>query len=556
MKMDYKVSALKYRPNQFNKVVGQNHVTQTLINSIKENKIPSAILFCGPKGVGKTTCARIYAKDINKEHIKSENYDYAFNIFELDAASNRKIDDIRDLLDKVKVPPQLGKYKVYIIDEVHMLTKEAENAFLKTLEEPPSHIVFILATTEKNKILPTILSRCQIYDFRKISFEDNRNYLEKIIKSQGLKYDHQAISIIAKKAFGSLRDSLTILDRVINFTNGNITKNKVSEILNVLDSETYLKFTDLVLKSELNNAIIKFNDISEKGFDEKDFLEGLAKHFRDLIIVKSSESIKLISDHNFFNEIKIQSELSSQNELIKMIEIIEKSIINLSEFENKKLVVEISLMKICKKNKPLESLDNKKKNKIIESKATIKSQIKEISPKKKLEQDIEKKTSADKDNKLNSHEIKNISALSLSSLKIKREAKKEKDFINAERKKLSEKFSLKELKNKINLYTKRINNLGKKSLSSVLEINEPQIKKNIIIFSLPSKAILREFDIEKEDFLSFLQTALNNYEINIKGKLDDKKSDEYYSSPNEKLNKLIEINPLVLKLKDDLNLSL
>jgi len=554
--MDYKVSALKYRPNQFNKVVGQNHVTQTLINSIKENKIPSAILFCGPKGVGKTTCARIYAKDINKEHIKSENYDYAFNIFELDAASNRKIDDIRDLLDKVKVPPQLGKYKVYIIDEVHMLTKEAENAFLKTLEEPPSHIVFILATTEKNKILPTILSRCQIYDFRKISFEDNRNYLEKIIKSQGLKYDHQAISIIAKKAFGSLRDSLTILDRVINFTNGNITKNKVSEILNVLDSETYLKFTDLVLKSELNNAIIKFNDISEKGFDEKDFLEGLAKHFRDLIIVKSSESIKLISDHNFFNEIKIQSELSSQNELIRMIEIIEKSIINLSEFENKKLVVEISLMKICKKNKPLESLDNKKKNKIIESKATIKSQIKEISPKKKLEQDIEKKTSADKDNKLNSHEIKNISALSLSSLKIKREAKKEKDFINAERKKLSEKFSLKELKNKINLYTKRINNLGKKSLSSVLEINEPQIKKNIIIFSLPSKAILREFDIEKEDFLSFLQTALNNYEINIKGKLDDKKSDEYYSSPNEKLNKLIEINPLVLKLKDDLNLSL
>lgn len=556
MKMDYKVSALKYRPNQFNKVVGQNHVTQTLINSIKENKIPSAILFCGPKGVGKTTCARIYAKDINKEHIKSENYDYAFNIFELDAASNRKIDDIRDLLDKVKVPPQLGKYKVYIIDEVHMLTKEAENAFLKTLEEPPSHIVFILATTEKNKILPTILSRCQIYDFRKISFEDNRNYLEKIIKSQGLKYDHQAISIIAKKAFGSLRDSLTILDRVINFTKGNITKNKVSEILNVLDSETYLKFTDLVLKSELNNAIIKFNDISEKGFDEKDFLEGLAKHFRDLIIVKSSESIKLISDHNFFNEIKIQSELSSQNELIKMIEIIEKSIINLSEFENKKLVVEISLMKICKKNKPLESLDNKKKNKIIESKATIKSQIKKLSPKKKLKQDIEKKTSADKDNKLNSHEIKNISALSLSSLKIKREAKKEKDFINAERKKLSEKFSLKELKNKINLYTKRINNLGKKSLSSVLEINEPQIKKNIIIFSLPSKAILREFDIEKEDFLSFLQTALNNYEINIKGKLDDKKSDEYYSSPNEKLNKLIEINPLVLKLKDDLNLSL
>ena len=166
MIMEYKVSALKYRPDEFDKVIGQNHVTDTLKNSIKENKIPSAILFCGPKGVGKTTCARIYAKEINKDSIELEIYDHAFNIFELDAASNRKIDDIRDLLEKVKIPPQIGKYKVYIIDEVHMLTKEAENAFLKTLEEPPSHIVFILATTEKNKILPTILSRCQIYDFK------------------------------------------------------------------------------------------------------------------------------------------------------------------------------------------------------------------------------------------------------------------------------------------------------------------------------------------------------------------------------------------------------
>ena len=363
--MEYKVSALKYRPDEFDKVIGQNHVTDTLKNSIKENKIPSAILFCGPKGVGKTTCARIYAKEINKDSIELEKYDHAFNIFELDAASNRKIDDIRDLLEKVKIPPQIGKYKVYIIDEVHMLTKEAENAFLKTLEEPPSHIVFILATTEKNKILPTILSRCQIYDFKKISDQDSKNYLEEIIRSEGYKYEPKAISIIAKKAFGSLRDSLTILDRVINYTNGNITLEMTSQILNVLDTDTYLKFSELILKSNINEAIICFNDLSDKGFGEKDFLEGLAQHFRDLVVAKAFNSSNFNDEDYEFEKVLTQSNLIGQNLLIEIIEIIESSIINLTNFENKKLVVEILLMKICNKNKSQNSLAAKKKNKIL-----------------------------------------------------------------------------------------------------------------------------------------------------------------------------------------------
>ena len=554
--MDYKVSALKYRPSEFGKVIGQNHVTDTLKNSVKENKIPSAILFCGPKGVGKTTCARIYAREINKEFIQLENYDYAFNIFELDAASNRKIDDIRDLLEKVKIPPQLGKYKVYIIDEVHMLTKEAENAFLKTLEEPPPHIVFILATTEKNKILPTILSRCQIYDFNKISDLESKQYLEEIIKSEGYNYEPKAVSIIAKKAFGSLRDSLTILDRVINYTNGNITLEKTSQILNILDIDTYLELSDFILKSELNNAILKFNEISDKGFGEKDFLEGLVEHFRNLIVVKASNSQSLIDDENNFEKVIDQSKLAEQSKLIHAIEILETSIINLSKFENKKLVVEISLMKICKKNVSSNLLEKKKKIENTDSKSTINLKKNSFKQNSIDEEKFQKKELLKKSTIENVQEAENISALSLSSLKLKKQAKQEKDLIESEKKKSTDNFNLNALKNKIKKYSKKINDLGKKSLSSLLEMNEPTINENSITFTLPSKVSLSEFEKEKEAFTIFLQTELNNYKIKVLSKIEEKKNGDYFSSPTEKLTKLIEINPLVGKFKEDLKLDL
>ena len=553
--MDYKVSALKYRPKEFSKVIGQNHVTDTLKNSIKENKIPSAILFCGPKGVGKTTCARIYAREINKEFIKLENYDYAFNIFELDAASNRKIDDIRDLLEKVKVPPQVGKYKVYIIDEVHMLTKEAENAFLKTLEEPPPHIVFILATTEKNKILPTILSRCQIYDFNKISDLDNKYYLEEIIKSEGYNYESKAVSIIAKKAYGSLRDSLTILDRVINYTNGNITLEKTSQILNILDTDTYIELSDFILKEELNNAILRFNEISDKGFGEKDFLEGLVEHFRNLIVVKASNTQSLVDDENNFEKVIEQSKLAEQNKLINAIEILEGSIINLSKFENKKLVVEISLMKICKMSES-SNISEKKKVENTNSIPTInpeKNSFKQnsIDEEKFQKSELLKKSSAE-----NVKEVENISALSLSSLKLKKQAREEKDLIESEKKKSSDIFNLNSLRDKIKKYSKKINDLGKKSLSSLLEMNEPTLEENSITFTLPSKISLIEFEKEREAFTIFLQKELNNYNIKVLSKIEEKKNGDYFSSPTEKLTKLIEINPLVGKFKEDLKLDL
>tara|TARA_B100000242_G_scaffold168548_1_gene120523 strand:- start:258 stop:1922 length:1665 start_codon:yes stop_codon:yes gene_type:complete len=554
--MDYKVSALKYRPNKFSKVIGQNHVTDTLKNSIKENKIPSAILFCGPKGVGKTTCARIYAREINKEFIRLENYDYTFNIFELDAASNRKIDDIRDLLEKVKIPPQLGKYKVYIIDEVHMLTKEAENAFLKTLEEPPPHIVFILATTEKNKILPTILSRCQIYDFNKISDLDSKQYLEEIIKSEGYNYEPKAVSIIAKKAFGSLRDSLTILDRVINYTNGNITLEKTSQILNILDTDTYLEISDLILKSELNNSILKFNEISDKGFGEKDFLEGLVEHFRNLIVAKASNSQSLIEDENNFEKVIDQSKLAEQNKLIHAIEILEGSIISLSKFENKKLVVEISLMKICKKNESSNLVEEKKKVENKDTKSKINPGNNSFKQNNVDKEKFQKKELLKKSTVENVKEKENISALSLSSLKLKKQAKQEKDLIESEKKKSSDNFNLDALKDNIKKYSKKINDLGKKSLSSLLEMNEPTLDENSITFTLPSKVSLSEFEKERETFTIFLQTELNNYNIKVLSKVEEKKNGDYFSSPSEKLNKLIEINPLVGKFKEDLKLDL
>ena len=347
---DFVVSSLKYRPKSFETVIGQNHVTTTLKNSITENKIPSAILFCGPRGVGKTSCARIYAKEINKSSIENiDSHDLSFNIFELDAASNRGIEEIKNLIDKVRVPPQIGKYKVYIIDEVHMLTPQAMNAFLKTLEEPPKHIVFVLATTEKNKILPTILSRCQIYDFNRISDVEIVEALINICKQEDFKFDEEALSIIAKKSDGSLRDSLTILDRIVSFTNKNINTEKTSELLNVLDNESYLNLSKNIINHKLIPVLIQFNQICDKGYNEKEFLTGLANHFRNILIAKSEESHVIFDfSKNLLSSFISQGNLIDKNVIVQKISTIENAIFKYNQVENKKLLVEITLMKICK----------------------------------------------------------------------------------------------------------------------------------------------------------------------------------------------------------------
>ena len=344
------VSARKYRPQVFDDVVGQKAITNTLENAIKSNHLAQALLFTGPRGVGKTTCARILAKRINQESSDEthEDEDFAFNIFELDAASNNSVDDIRNLTDQVRIPPQTGKYKVYIIDEVHMLSQAAFNAFLKTLEEPPAHAIFILATTEKHKIIPTILSRCQIFDFKRIGVSDIKNYLHKIAKEEGVHADDDALHIIAQKADGALRDALSIFDRVVSFSGTNLTRLAVTENLNVLDYDVYFNITDLLIDNNIPQSLIDYNSVLDRGFDGHHFISGLASHFRDLLVSKDTATIELleVGDSAKKQYLK-QAQKADLRFLLKAIDLANECDLNYKLSKNQRLLVELTLMKIA-----------------------------------------------------------------------------------------------------------------------------------------------------------------------------------------------------------------
>ena len=558
---DFVVSSLKYRPKSFETVVGQNHVTGTLKNSIKENKIPSAILFCGPRGVGKTSCARIYAREINKSSIENiDSHDLSFNVFELDAASNRGIEEMKNLIDKVRIPPQIGKYKVYIIDEVHMLTTQAMNAFLKTLEEPPKHIVFVLATTEKNKILPTILSRCQIYDFNRISDVEIVETLINICKQEDFKFDDEALSIIARKSDGSLRDSLTILDRIVSFTNKNITTEKTSELLNVLDNESFLKLSQNIINCDLIPSLVQFNEICDKGYNEKEFLTGLANHFRNILVAKSKESHAIFDfNKNLLSSFVSQGEVIDKNQIVEIITIIEQSIFKYNQVENKKLLVEITLMKICKPKDNEVVITNKTQKKKIDLKThdiekTEDNSNHKESVKKEKETIVEEIPQVEE---IKESEKKEISALSLSSLKLKKEVIDEKNKEKEHAEKLSNEFNSEKLKLKWIQYSKNLSENGNNSLSSLLEINEPNIfQNNKIIFTVPTKSNKKEIDNDRENLIKFLRLELQNDLIELEVIVDKSTSKEYYSTPQEKFEKLNKINPLLDQFKKDLKLDL
>ena len=354
------VSARKYRPSTFRSVVGQENITSTLKNAIRNNQVAQAFLFCGPRGVGKTTCARIFAKALNCEHLTDDfepcntcdscnafNNSASFNVFELDAASNNSVEGIRELVDQVRIPPQGAKYKVYIIDEVHMLSGAAFNAFLKTLEEPPAYAKFILATTEKHKILPTILSRCQVYDFKRINDNDIVRHLQYVAQQEGVTAEEDALRVVAAKADGALRDALSIFDQLVSFSGKNITYKETIQNLNVLDVDNYFQVMDMVLSEDVSGALLLLDDILSKGFDAQNFINGFATHIRNLLLAQNPGTVQLLQMSDTIKQkLQVQAQKADRMLLTRALELANQCDFNYKNSNNKRLSVELCMMQI------------------------------------------------------------------------------------------------------------------------------------------------------------------------------------------------------------------
>jgi DNA polymerase-3 subunit gamma/tau len=572
------VSARKYRPAVFKDVVGQQAITNTLENAIENNHLAQALLFTGPRGVGKTTCARILAKKINQDGTEKDDEDFAFNIFELDAASNNSVDDIRNLIDQVRIPPQVGKYKVYIIDEVHMLSSAAFNAFLKTLEEPPKHAIFILATTEKHKIIPTILSRCQIFDFRRIGVRDIKNHLADVAKAENIEAEDDALHIIAQKADGALRDALSIFDRVVSFSGKNLTREAVTENLNVLDYTWYFQITDLLLDNNIPQVLVTYNDILSKGFDGHHFIMGLASHFRDLLVCKNQETIQLLEVGEQVKTMYFeQSQKTAIPFLINGIDIANTCDLKYKNSQNQRLLVELCLLQLASltfqgEKKKLDphaggDLMNNSSNSFVIPPSYFKSEkfISEkitsagsVVPKPiEIEIEIEIETEIDSESgkpniaepseelctentqpKTNNREhttdnrepqkvierpqilaernAKRVSALSLKSIQKKQEMKQEMVANQPDVENLpANSFSEEEMKAAWKQYTANVESEGKFNLLSHLTMGVPKLDGAIIHLEFPNQTIKTEVERAKFELLGFLREKLQNYDIDL-----------------------------------------
>jgi DNA polymerase-3 subunit gamma/tau len=563
------VSARKYRPQNFEDVVGQQAITNTLQNAIKNNHLAQALLFTGPRGVGKTSCARILAKQINQQNSTSDEEDFAFNIFELDAASNNSVDDIRNLTEQVRIPPQTGNYKVYIIDEVHMLSQAAFNAFLKTLEEPPAHAIFILATTEKHKIIPTILSRCQIFDFKRITVLDTKKFLKSISKKEGIIADDDALHIIAQKADGAMRDALSIFDRVISFTGNELTREAVTQNLNVLDYDTYFSMTDLLLDNKIPEVLNFFNSILAKGFEGHHFINGLASHFRDILVAKDNSTISLLEVGDTAKKKYLeQSSKASISFLIKSIEKANQCDLNYRTSKNQRLLVELTLMQIAsitfdgEKKKSTNfiipatfftSLSPTKKQNLVEK-------LKPETITKEVLDDAVVKVISNPKEIAKPPIIQNLkrrnNSLSLKSIHQKKKQQKTSTEINYENYP-KDSFSVKDLRKTWSDYQKIQTKKGEKNMASILAASLPELSENFKVhFILPNKLMEDQLKIGKPKLLMFLRESLNNFSITVDVSVSETIEKKFAYTPQEKYNKLKEKNPLLEKLKDTFQLDL
>jgi len=585
------VSARKYRPQTFKDVVGQSSITNTLMNAIENDHLAQALLFCGPRGVGKTTCARILAKKINQDGTEKEDEDFAFNIFELDAASNNSVDDIRSLIDQVRIPPQTGKYKVYIIDEVHMLSQSAFNAFLKTLEEPPKHAIFILATTEKHKIIPTILSRCQIFDFKRITVKDAAEYLKHIAEQQGIQAEESALHIIAQKADGAMRDALSIFDRVVSFSGKELTRKAVTENLNVLDYDIYFSATDLILENNIPELLILFNRTLSLGFDGHHFISGLASHFRDLLVCQHPDTLHLMEvGDDVKQQYQDQAKKVTKDFLLKAIDLANDCDLKYKSSKNQRLLVELTLMKLAsitydgeKKNSnfiiPASRFTTQSTPKTSDTQAgqakvqTIASSVeKKVQPSTTEVRTVEEKVpmpqqaetkkidSPKEDNPTQKINIKSpkkrVSGLSLSSIKIKKEHENIKSPTVNEEDLPHDTFLEVDMQKHWDDFVQQLEKQGRKILASNLQTDVPKMKnENTIWIELPNSTMKKEIEREQSLMLDYLKQKLNNYSISLHITVNEEVAKKFAFTPEEKYEKLKEKNPNIELLRKEFDLD-
>jgi len=562
MEKKFVVSARKYRPQKFSEVVGQEAITITLRNAIKNGKLAHAYLFAGPRGVGKTTCARIFAKTINCNNPTPQgeacnncqscqifNQGRSFNIHELDAASNNSVEDIRKLIEQVRIPPQIGKYNVYIIDEVHMLSQAAFNAFLKTLEEPPEHAIFIMATTEKHKILPTILSRCQVFDFKRIKVLDIVKYIKKVALSENIELEDDALSIIAQKADGALRDALSIFDQLVSFTDGKLTYKDVIKHLNVLDYDYYFKLSKEFLEGNVHNILLIFDEILQKGFDAQHFLSALAEHFRNLLVARNKQTIKLLEVGENIKQSYLELvKLTSIRFILKALDIINYFDINYKTAQNKKLHVELCLIKLAELTQKIyeqEAIEVKNKSENQKITHTKTSNIQKQSDKIKQ--------------KSNTNFYKNINLSdtgpSLNEIIGNKEQLKEKKPQNKKKQVSIEniQFTKQALKQSLEDFANQYLKQQSERLYYIMLKLIPEIDRNTIVLNVKNSSLKNDFEKISSKLLNFLKQRFNR-DFNFVIKVNTNTQTHKPILNEEKYKYLVNKNPKLEELTKRLGL--